>query len=124
MTWNPNTKNDHGVYCPCERLTLHRKSGMTAHPLAEIRLAETPDGWRGATSFNLSTGNLLGSSRPITDHCAPHSNRDDVVKVCADYLIGQLANLSDAGGGREVREIIAWAEELCPVQGDLFGDAA
>lgn len=124
MTWEPNTKNDHGVYCPCERLTLRRKSGMTALPLAEIRLAETPDGWRGATSFNLSTGSLLGSSRPITDHSAPHGNRNEAVKSCTDYLIGQLSNLSDADGGREAREIIAWANSLCPAQLDLFGDAA
>ena len=122
MNWPANTKNAHGVYRPCEVLRLPRKAGsLTALSLAEIRLAETPEGWRGATAYHLSTGSMMGSARPVTDHCAPHNSRAEAVSAACDCLTREMSKLPDGEAGREASEIIAWADGLCaPVQADLF----
>lgn len=123
--WAPGTKNENGVYCPHEALSLKRESkGWRGCNRADVALVQTPEGWRGKTGFQLFSGSWWGHSGPLTDYCPPYPTREGAIQHCAAQFHKDFAKLDDPAMQREAREIIAWAEALCPAQMDLFGAAA
>ncbi len=118
MTWLPGTKNKHGVYRASEVLDLYRKSGGMR---AEIKLAQTPEGWRGNRGFNFMTGNWWGSSSPITDRDTLNPTREAAIRQQVDRLHADFANITEPAQQAEAREILRWADSLLSLkQTELF----
>jgi hypothetical protein len=116
--------NRHGVYVDHDDLRL--MEGKTRIALAEIRVAETPGGWRAATSFMFTTGNWWGSSSPITDRDPAFASRNGAVSHAASVLTKRLSDaprhaVEPTMEGQR-KKIIAWLASLMmsePQQLDL-----
>lgn len=117
--------NRHGVYVDHDDLRL--MEGKTRIALAEIRVAETPGGWRAATSFMFTTGNWWGSSSPIMDRDPSFASRDSAVSHAASELTKRLSAaprhaVEPAMEGQR-KKIIAWLASLMmsePQQLEMF----
>ncbi len=83
-------KNQHGVYAEHDDVRLI--DGKARIPLAEIRVAETEDGWRATPSFMFTTGNWWGMSSPITDHCPAFPDRSLAIGHAAQKLSEDLSS--------------------------------
>ena len=117
--------NRHGVYVDHDDLRL--MEGKTRIALAEIRVAETPGGWRAATSFMFTTGNWWGSSSPIMDRDPAFASRDSAVSHAASELTKRLSGaprhaVEPTMEGQR-KKIIAWLASLAmpePQQLEMF----
>lgn len=117
--------NQHGVYVDHDDLRL--MEGKTRIALAEIRVAETPGGWRAATSFMFTTGNWWGSSSPITDRDPAFNSRDSAISHAAAELSRRLTEAPrhavEATMEGQRKKIIAWLASLMmsePQQLEMF----
>jgi hypothetical protein len=118
-------KNAHGVYEDREHLRL--VDGKARIALVEVRVAETPGGWRATTSFAFTTGNWWGCSSPITDHDKPHASKDEAVSYAASRLVDSLskapAYVVEPSMSAQRSKMLAWLSGLLkrePVQLDMF----
>lgn len=118
-------KNRHGVYVDHEDLRLEEGKARVA--LAEVRVAETADGWRATTSFMFTTGNWWGSSSPIMDRDKPFAHRDEAVAYAAANLVDRLTSaprhaVEPTMEGQR-RKIVEWLTGLmkpAPRQMEMF----
>lgn len=117
MTAAPNTN---GVYEPDEHLSLHRDvKGWRGCPTAEITLADLGTHWIWATSFNLMTGDCWGSSSPLwNDERHSQPSRAAAIEAAASHLRHRLSRR--AADCPDARRIMAWLDQLRPVQMELF----
>lgn len=121
----PGQLSPYGVYTPTEVLLLQRaEKGWRGISRAEVRLALTADGWRASNAFAFFTGSQWGSWRPIYRTDPVHETREAAIKAMVERFHMEIGSVSEPGMQREAREIISWAESLCPAQGDLFGSVA
>ena len=118
-------KNAQGVYEDRDELRL--VDGKARIALAEVRVAETPGGWRAVTSFMFTTGNWWGCSSPITDRDPPFDHKDAAVAHAAARLADRLAKAPPHAVEQTMegqrRKIIQWLAGLMtqgPRQMDLF----
>lgn len=117
--------NAYGVYVDHDDLRL--MEGKTRIALAEIRVAETPGGWRAATSFMFTTGNWWGSSSPIMDRDPAFASRESAVSHAAGALSKRLTEaprhaVEPTMEGQR-KKIIAWLASLTmpePQQLEMF----
>lgn len=118
-------KNAHGVYE--DRHELRLLDGKAKIALAEVRVAETPGGWRAVTAFMFTTGNWWGLSSPIMDWVKPHASKEAAVSYAASKLIDRLstapAHAVEPSMIAQRNKIVAWLSGLVkcePVQLDMF----
>lgn len=121
QSWLPGSKNANGVFRPHEELELHRKGGGRR---AAVDVVCTPEGWRSSRAFSFFTGSWWGSCGPITDRCEAHTTREDAIREQIERMRREFAGLTDPSMQREAREIVEWAESLCPDQLNLFEEVA
>ena len=91
--------NENGVY-PAQH-TLKREEGKIT---IKISIAQTADGWRGATEITTASGTNSG---PICDRFSPaHSTRNEAVKACSAILKDKLAETQI--DSRAARDRLKW----------------
>lgn len=126
-----SAKNACGVYTDREVVELPiAKKGWRGFALAEVRVAETAEGWRAAAAFSFTTGNWWGCSSPITDHDTPFPTREaaiaDAAAKLADKLSGAGPHIVEASMEAQRRKMIDWLrgfvvpERKMPTQLELF----
>lgn len=107
-------KNAHGVYEDREGIRLIDQRARI--PLAEVRYADTADGWRAVGCFSFTTGNWWGSSSPIMDRDPPFPTKDEAVAHAASELADRLstapAHAVDASMEPQRKKILAWLSTL------------
>lgn len=117
--------NAHGVYVDHDCIRLDEAKTRIA--LAEIRVAETPGGWRATSCFMFTTGNWWGCSSPITDHDKPFPHRDEAISYAAANLAERLTSaprhaVEPTMEGQR-RKIVEWLTKLtkpAPLQMEMF----
>ncbi|QNQ09266.1 hypothetical protein [Sphingomonas alpina] len=124
----PGQKNDCGVYTPTETLALPQpnRKGWRGSPLAEIDIVRTSEGWRAVHGIQFLTGSCWGSSSPLMDRDTAFNSRDAAIEHQVARLRERVTKYGEREPGalRDVRAILAWLDNLRPVQADLFAALA
>lgn len=119
-------KNAHGVYAPHEVLTLPcDRKGWRGVETARIKLADLGGYWIWTTSFQMHSGDCLGSSSPLMDDTrdgVPNSSRAPTRDAAIERASARLRRTLEprAKEYADARAVLAWLETLRPAQGDLF----